>query len=263
MSFPGDNQQVRTTKAAVFLIGLALTPAIPVMLARAVLPRERDDAVVANNPSVCIMQAGPGILCTAWLTNPLLFLVDSSSAGAGAVISHCLFGLSTLSFLLVLVSLYQRRKVLSAIGVHPQWAPLSFPFINSAIAAGTYRSLFPSPAITAWCILLTAIAITNHTTVNCMYLAKLFFLCDNYGIYNSVRQGSVGGDGGEEAGEASRALRGAAAGKDSGDSATSSCHIPSPSASSSVDARTDRVVSTQELSNMVPFTPVASDDSVY
>ena len=247
VSFPGDNPEVRTTKAAVFLIGIAFTPAIPVMLARAVLPRKRNQDVVANNPSVCIMQAGPGILCTAWLTNPLRMLADSSSSGAGAVISHCLFGLSTFSFLCVLLSLYQRKTVLATIGVDPQWAPMSFPFINSAIAAGTYRSLFPSPAITVWCFLLTAIAITNHTIVNCMYLSKLWFLCDNFGIYNRVRQGSVGDD------EGCAVLR-----------VNPSCDSisTSTSASASVDASAGRMVSTHELSSMVPFTPVAKEEGL-
>lgn len=183
VSFPGDNHLVEVTKVVVFGIGLALCPAIFIMIPRAVFPRHREEDVVANNPSVCIMQAGPGILCTAWLTNPL---TSESDSGTGAVISHFLFGLSTLSFLSVLVCLYQRRLILSTIGVHPQWAPLSFPFINSAIAAGVYRSLFPSPFITVWCFLLTGIAIVNHTTVNIMYLSRLFFIYDDYGLHVDV-----------------------------------------------------------------------------
>jgi hypothetical protein len=203
VSFPGHNQLVRATKDAVFIIGLALAPAMLVMIPRAVLPREKDEDVVANNPSVCIMQAGPGILCTAWLTSPLG--VQSASSGAGAVVSHCFFGLSTLSFLSVLLCLHQRRKVLATIGVHPQWAPLSFPFINSAIASGVYGQMFPSPFIKVWCFLLTGIAITNHTVVNFMYLSRCFFLCDNYGIKNRiiycqhehVHEEEEGGGGGE------------------------------------------------------------------
>jgi hypothetical protein len=134
---------------------------------------------------VCIMQAGPGILCTAWLTNPL---TAEATSGPGAIISHCLFGLSTVSFLSVLLCLHQRRHTLAAIGVHPQWAPLSFPFINSAIASGVYRSLFPSPAITAWCCLLSAIAVFNHCTVNYMFFSSLFFVCDSYGLQPAGQQ---------------------------------------------------------------------------
>ena len=189
VSFPGDNHLVRITKDVVFLVGIVLSPAILIMIPRAVYPREREKDVVANNPSVCIMQAGPGILCTAWLSYPLL---HDTTAKPGAVISHLVFTLSTISFVSVLIALFQRRKQLSTIGVHPQWVAISFPFINSAIASGVYRSYFPSPYITVWSFLLTGIAICNHFTVNFMYFSKFFFIYDNYGIYNRLRLNSDG-----------------------------------------------------------------------
>lgn len=187
VSYPGNNALVNHTKAALFGVGLALAPAMLVMMVRVVRPRGREQDVVANNPSVCILQAGPGILCSTWLANPLL---GDAASGAGAVISHCLFALSTLSFLCVLLCLYQRRRALHLLGIHPQWVPLSFPFINSATAAGLYRSMFPSSYVTAWCFFLSGIAIINHTMVNVMFLTSGLFMCDSFGLARPGGRGS-------------------------------------------------------------------------
>lgn len=110
VGFPGGCEDCITIRNIMFICELICWPMLPYMIARTVWPRKDK---IACNPSVCIMQAGPGIFCTAWLSYPI---TGSAVEGIGRTISHCAFGFSTLSFLLTVVAMYQRRKELVSIG---------------------------------------------------------------------------------------------------------------------------------------------------
>lgn len=99
---------------------ITLVPSISVQLWRVLKPREDEKDVVANNPSVCVMQGACSMSLTAWIVSPL---TDSSSVGQGAVVSHVLFTMSTFVYLLTWLAIGQRRKSLwqSVLSSSPQW----------------------------------------------------------------------------------------------------------------------------------------------
>ena len=98
-----------------------------------------EQEIVANNPTVCIMQAGWSISLVAWLLHPL---IGYSNGGLGLVLTHVFFFVSTTIDILTWIAIWQRRKSLIAIGADPAWAGVSFPFVSSAIAANLYHEAF-------------------------------------------------------------------------------------------------------------------------
>ena len=56
--------------------------------------------VVAPNPSVCLLQAGTSIMCSAWHRTPLFISIDSRN---GRIVSHTTFAISTVGMMLIAV----------------------------------------------------------------------------------------------------------------------------------------------------------------
>ena len=58
------------------------------------------------------------------------------------MIGHIVFAISTISIFITVFAIYQRRGLLYNLGTdNPGWSACSFPFVNSAIAAGIYREV--------------------------------------------------------------------------------------------------------------------------
>lgn len=121
---------------------LTVLPSILTQLWRVLRPRTD---VVANNPSVCIMQTAVSISLSAWLVEPL---TGSATSGVGRIVSNFLFSLSTTVYVCTWIAMYQRREVLLKCPDGPIWSATTFPFANSAISANLYshflRDQFPA-----------------------------------------------------------------------------------------------------------------------
>lgn len=88
---------------------ITLLPSVGVQIWRVLKPRNKEEEMVANNPSVCVMQGPFSISLTAWLLSPL---THSSTLGTGEIISHILFAASTFVYILTWCAILQRRKSL-------------------------------------------------------------------------------------------------------------------------------------------------------
>jgi len=139
-------------------------------------------AVVANNPSCCMLQASTSINLTAWLVSPI---ACSATSGVGLGISNLFFGLSTSVYILLHIALYNRRHALLQMGPNAGWSGATFPYVNTAIAANMYRRVVgsssnmgtsASTALDVWVWLLSAVATFAVVAINIMYVKSLFFL---------------------------------------------------------------------------------------
>ena len=94
--------------------------------------------------------------------------------------AHFLFAFSTLGFFLTIVAMYQRRVALWHLGGSPQWAGVTFPFVNTALAAGLYRRVHPEypVVLTVWVVFLSIIAFVCVVSVDMLYIRKAFFAMD-------------------------------------------------------------------------------------
>jgi len=184
----GVNSSCDMFRRVIFFFGLImLLPSLPAQIFRTVTY----PTVVAQNYTVCIMQAAFSISLTAWLVFPLTRQdesdVDASAAaatGRGAEVSHVLFVLSTLTYLFTWVGIYQRRHVLRNLGDHATISSATFPFVNSAISANLYRITLNrvgafTPAghacLQGWVYLITLVSILATLTGNVMYARNRFF----------------------------------------------------------------------------------------
>jgi hypothetical protein len=142
--------------------------------------------IVAKDQSVAMLQSGAATICSAWYVSPL---TGSAIEGMGAAIGQLLFSLSTAMIAVTLYAMYQRRFILYQLGFnHPGWSACSFPFANSAIAAGFYLRAHYSGAALAgasassnlplevWVWFLSAAAFAIILAVNAIYFKNLFFM---------------------------------------------------------------------------------------
>ena len=184
----GVSSSCEMFRRVIFFFGLImLLPSLPAQIFRTVTY----PTVVAQNYTVCIMQAAFSISLTAWLVFPLTRQNDSdtdaavtAATGRGAEVSHLLFVLSTLTYLLTWVGIYQRRHVLRKLGDHASVSSATFPFVNSAISANLYRITLNrvgafTPAghgcLQGWVYLITLVSILATMTGNVMYARNRFF----------------------------------------------------------------------------------------
>jgi tellurite resistance protein TehA-like permease len=119
---------------------------------------------------------GTSIVLSAWITNPLT--INASSDPIGVTISHILFAISTFGYIITLISIWERREVLYNFGDGPGWVAFTFPFANTAIAAGLYQDLCISRysyALSVWVLFISAIAAFNIILVDILYLWKGFY----------------------------------------------------------------------------------------
>jgi tellurite resistance protein TehA-like permease len=188
ISIPGDDLFATLTRRIFLFTGLALLlPSILIQLWRVL--RQRDGhPPVANNPSVAMMQAAPSISLTAWLAAPpAAGPAGPAAAGpAAAGIGHALFALSTAVYILTWYALWQRRHRLRSLGADPAWAAVTFPFVNTAIAAGQYRAALAAAggdrpaaadaALAAWVWLLSGVATAAVAAVDALYFRHGLFL---------------------------------------------------------------------------------------
>lgn len=121
-------------------------------------------------------QTGTSISLSAWITAPLT--VDASSDLIGVTISHILFAISTFGYVITLISIWERREALYNHGNGPGWVAFTFPFANTAIAAGLYQKIHVSRysyALSVWVLIISAIAAMNIISVNILFIWKGFY----------------------------------------------------------------------------------------
>ena len=131
---------------------------------------------VANNPTVGILQAGSSIICSGYILTPLFGRIDDG--GSGAHIGTFLFALSTAGFATTLIALFQRRKLLWSLGMVDSFAACTFPFSNTAIAAGLYQTAHfaPGDSLAVWVLFLSILALLITTTVDFFFFWSFFYV---------------------------------------------------------------------------------------
>jgi tellurite resistance protein TehA-like permease len=110
---------------------------------------------------------------SAWVTAPLT--VNASSDLIGVTISHILFAISTFGYVITLISIWERREALYNHGDGPGWVAFTFPFANTAIAAGLYQKIHVSRysyALSVWVLIISAIAAMNIISVDILFIWK-------------------------------------------------------------------------------------------
>ena len=125
---------------------------------------------------MAILQAGSSIICSGWILAPLLGSIDDR--GIGAHIGTFLFALSTTGFVTTLVALFQRRKHLWSLGMADSFAACTFPFSNTAIAAGLYQTAhFASGhSLAVWVLFLSILASALTIIVNFFFFWSIFYV---------------------------------------------------------------------------------------
>jgi len=138
-------------------------------------PANTVTVVVAPNPSVCLLQAGTSIMCSAWHRTPSWTSVDSRE---GRIVSHTTFAISTVGLLITITAIWQRRHQLRNFGYKDIWAASTFPFCNTAIAAGLYYSVHKDPLIVLqlWVWTISIIASLIVLCVNIMFIYHTYYL---------------------------------------------------------------------------------------
>lgn len=182
ISLPGSSTPIVILRKVLLSIGLiTLIPSSSIQLYRVLIPRKSEQDIVANNPSVSIMQMGWSITLVAWLLHPL---TNTPVSETGQIITNLIYSISIVLDLLTWVALWQRRNGLyNATIDHPLWAAVSSPFICSAIAAiiyhnimGSYLPMYLRYLLLIWLIFLSSVATLLVTFVNGVYFKNYFFL---------------------------------------------------------------------------------------
>lgn len=178
LAFPSASSACINFRKTMLIFGLVmLLPSLPAQIYRTLTQPQ----VVAQNYTVCIMQAAFSISLSAWITFPLY---DSGPAtGPGAVVTHLLFALSTTTYLFTWCALFQRFEALRKLGLdHATISSATFPFINSAISANLYRIVMKQSfssaghgVLQAWVYLITLFALGTTLTGNIVYARNAFF----------------------------------------------------------------------------------------
>ena len=173
----GDDRAAVIVRMISLSVGLIfLVPNVSIMVVRVLRTHEKSDDIVANNPTIAMLQAACSITCAGWLTSPL---TSSAVTGMGGSIGHTLFALSTFGFIVSVTGIWQRRHILLNKFVDsPLWVAFTFPFANTAITAGLYGKLHPTYhyALSVWILILSAIAGTFIISVDILFIKKRFYL---------------------------------------------------------------------------------------
>lgn len=84
----------------------------------------------------------------------------------------------TTGLLLTIIAIWQRRYQLHNFGYKDNWAASTFPFCNTAIAAGLYYSVHKDPSIVLqlWVWTISIIASLIVLCVNIMFIYHTFYL---------------------------------------------------------------------------------------
>lgn len=173
---PGDDRAAVVSRTVSILIGfIFLIPNMSIMIARILMPRTRSKDVVANNPNVAMLQSAFSITCSGWLIAPF---TGNAAHGIGGMVGHTLFALSTFGFICTVAGVIQRRTVLLNFGDDPMWVAITFPFANTALAAGLYLKTHPtySYVLFVWVLILSAIAAVCIISVNIMFFKNRLYL---------------------------------------------------------------------------------------
>ena len=176
----GDDRTAVIVRIISLSVGfIFLAPNVIIMVIRVLRTHEKQEDIVANNPTIAMLQAACSITCAGWLTSPL---TSSAVTGIGGSIGHTLFAFSTFGFIVSVIGIWQRRIVLYNDFVDsPLWVAFTFPFANTAITAGIYGKLHPtySYVLSVWILILSAIAGTFIIAVDILFIKKGFFLYKN------------------------------------------------------------------------------------
>lgn len=183
ISLPGNSLSISMLRKALLYGGLlTLIPSSSIQLFRVLIPRKDEQEIVANNPSVGIMQSGWSICLLAWLIHPI---TSSATDGFGLIVSNIFFALSIVVDVLTWIAIYQRRKSLWALGADPFWSAIAFPFASSALAASLYHmtmtpylSFFGEWILFMWIWFLAIIATILVTFVNIIFIMNKFGLVE-------------------------------------------------------------------------------------
>lgn len=182
ISLPGSSSGMFILRRLLLGIGMAtLIPSSLIQMYRVLIPRKTEQEIVANNPSVCIMQTGWSITLIAWLSHPL---TETAVSGLGMHIANMIFSISILVDVLTWVAMWQRRKALQSFGVNnPVWAAVSFPFASSSIAAimynyflGSHLTSYVRYLIVGWIIFLSVVASILVIAINGIFIKNYYFL---------------------------------------------------------------------------------------
>eukprot|EP01041_Mallomonas_annulata_P002718 gene2718-5355_t len=137
IAIPGDDLPLVVIRYFFLLFGLiTLLPSTCWQAWRVLKPPAPGSTWVANNPSVCIMQSASSICLTAWIYVPV---TSTSTDGIGLVITHILFAIVTIFYVLQWISVIQRRHMFLSLGDDPGWTGATFPFANTAITTNVYQ----------------------------------------------------------------------------------------------------------------------------
>ena len=179
VALQGDDKIAVAVRAISVAYGLVLLiPVFSIMAVRTIIEHEKDMKIVANNPTVVAIQSCCSITCSGWFISPL---TENATTGIGGLVGQVLFGMSTFGFLCAVYGAYQRREKLMSIGECPSWVAISFPFTNTALAAGQYQNAYShvSYFLFIWTVTLSAIAAICVMTVNILFLKNWFYLFDD------------------------------------------------------------------------------------
>ena len=176
VALQGDDMTAVAVRAISVAYGLILLiPVFSIMTVRAIFYNKKDMKIVANNPTIVVIQSCCSITCSGWFISPL---TESATIGIGGIVGHVLFGMSTFGFCCAVFRAYQRRETLMNIGECPSWVAISFPFTNTALAAGQYLKAYPDSCklLFVWSLILSAIAAICVMTVNIIFFRNWYFL---------------------------------------------------------------------------------------
>lgn len=172
----GDDRAASVARIISIVVGfIFLIPNMSIMIVRILMPRTRSKDVVANNPHVAMLQSAFSITCSGWLIAPF---TGNAVTGVGGMVGHTLFALSTFGFICSVAGIAQRITVLMNVGEDPIWVSITFPFANSALAAGLYLKTHPtySSVLFVWVLMLSALAAVCIVAVNIMFIKNRFYL---------------------------------------------------------------------------------------
>jgi lipid-A-disaccharide synthase-like uncharacterized protein len=176
VALQGDDKIAVAVRAISVAYGLVLLiPVFSIMAVRTIIEYEKDMKIVANNPTVVVIQSCCSITCSGWFIAPL---TENATTGVGGLVGQVLFGMSTFGFCCAVFGAYQRRETLMNIGECPSWVAISFPFTNTALAAGQYLKAYPdsSKLLFGWSLTLSVIAAICVMTVNIIFFRNWYFL---------------------------------------------------------------------------------------
>lgn len=145
--------------------------------------RSDPNIIVANNPTVVIMQAGPSVLLAAWISHPLVPYRSQNELNyshlSGGIIVHCLFGFAWVVCICSMIALYQRSFLLRKMPttLSHQFSSLTFPFFNTALASYAYSNTYTAVPIwlSLWVGFISCVAYIAMVIVNGLFIYYAFY----------------------------------------------------------------------------------------